>query len=1078
MIKKRRILCLLALLLCALCAAAFADTLYYTSDGVQGTVYIPSNQTPVTRPTPQPHTHSWSSWVTLREATCTQTGLRQRTCSGCGETQQDTIDKKDHRFGKWTTTKQSTCRSTGTRVHECLDCGYTASQSLKKLDHKPGAWEITKEPTCQHTGTRQARCTVCGAAIKEDLKKVAHRYGAWQITKEATDHSKGKRTSACVFCGKKHSEDFYPEGTLAPDLDNPPDKVQDLQSTLAMMGFLNAKPSGKYDKKTVTAVKGFQKRRGFKQDGICWPQTWNALGMGKAGEAITEDTQKFNLQLAVEQVSPKKEIYAEEDEITFQWTLTNAAKKSAAKNLRVYAFSGVTPPKNAEKTIAEPDDLAPGESVSGLYTYAVRHSDVSAEKFFNGFIAHCKFGKNNSKSNTVYFKNLAGKEEEPSSADLPVSASPEAVSPAGAGSGGWTPPSEYQLDIQKTVDKKPENTLYFVKGETIPFKITVSNTSAKSVKNVIVTDAMFPDLKGNIGTLASGAAKEFKLDYVVDAKDISPGEVYNEAVVSYTGADGKLKTALASVTAKTGMATDGLLLYKFAAGKPANGKFYLPGEEVKFTIILLNLTSKTFKNVKVYDWLSSKKTPFQTESAIGPYSSCTYEFKTKVTWLQAKHGKLINVVSAYYTDPDTGKTASVVNQRSVPTGFEGQDGVTVTKTVISEPKNGSYYQKDEEIRYLIEVHNNTVNDIHALAIRDSLAKMDDDGYRTIVKEESLKAGGTYSFHFQYVVSKEDVENTYVTNVASAAWATDKEEFLTYADPVTVPTAGKRRVRKPVPPAVEGKACKPILSAVGDGISWRDLTECEIHSNTASQSEIFVIIGDYDQADSAWDADIDRLYAEWIAKADAEGRLTAENEQAAFHQQMDAMAASLALVCDQKTARTLTAEERMNKCILLCYELHAAPEQRADSLSAFHTALPDAPRGAQCRHKTTYDEDAAHFIDDMCGEHTQTMQLTKDLLDQAQDAESRMIAWEQSQLNWTAELDHLYDVWYLSASEDQRPLIAADRMSFDTLISARREALADLYPDDPATAAEVLSNLIMTRTETMCRVLHEANILEE
>ena len=90
----------------------------------------------------------------------------------------------------------------------------------------------------------------------------------------------------------------------------------------------------------------------------------------------------------------------------------------------------------------------------------------------------------------------------------------------------------------------------------------------------------------------------------------------------------------------------------------------------------------------------------------------------------------------------------------------------------------------------------------------------------------------------------------------------------------------------------------------------------------------------------------------------------------------------------------------------------------------------------------------------------------------------MIAWEQSQLNWTAELDHLYDVWYLSASEDQRPLIAADRMSFDTLISARREALADLYPDDPATAAEVLSNLIMTRTETMCRVLHEANILEE
>ena len=74
---------------------------------------------------------------------------------------------------------------------------------------------------------------------------------------------------------------------------------------------------------------------------------------------------------------------------------------------------------------------------------------------------------------------------------------------------------------------------------------------------------------------------------------------------------------------------------------------------------------------------------------------------------------------------------------------------------------------------------------------------------------------------------------------------------------------------------------------------------------------------------------------------------------------------------------------------------------------------------------------------------------------------------------------MYDAWYLSsADEAQRSAVAADRMSFDDLIEARRQALSELYPDAPATAEEVLSDMIMQRTETICRVLHGAGVLEE
>ena len=118
------------------------------------------------------------------------------------------------------------------------------------------------------------------------------------------------------------------------------------------------------------------------------------------------------------------------------------------------------------------------------------------------------------------------------------------------------------------------------------------------------------------------------------------------------------------------------------------------------------------------------------------------------------------------------------------------------------------------------------------------------------------------------------------------------------------------------------------------------------------------------------------------------------------------------------------------------------------------------------------------MDAQCENHTLTMQLTQDLLEIALDDEDREAAWLRAQGNWLLELDTMYDTWYLSADLAERDIIAADRMSFDDLINARREALATMYPNDPATAAEVLANMIMNRTETICRVLHDAGVLSE
>ena len=360
--------------------------------------------------------HDWGSWRTVREATCQSTGLRERTCRDCGYEHQDTVAKSAHCYGKWTTVKEPTCAETGLRERTCRDCGHRSTESLKKTAHRPGAWSVSKEPTCKSKGEREARCAVCGTPIRESLPKVDHKYGDWTVTKEATDHSKGKRASACVFCGKKKTEDFYPDGTLAPDLPNSEKEVAELQSVLDQMGFFDGKITRRYDKQTSSAVRKFQKKAGLKSDGIAWPQTRRLLGAGSDGKPVTEDPEKFTLKLAAELLSEKKESYLVGDELTFGLTMANAAKKSDAKKARLASFRGISPGKE-DQNIADLGDIPAGSQADAEYVYEVTKKDEAAGKLFIGFIGRAKLGSKNAKTNYVYFAFDTG---ETDSGDLPA----------------------------------------------------------------------------------------------------------------------------------------------------------------------------------------------------------------------------------------------------------------------------------------------------------------------------------------------------------------------------------------------------------------------------------------------------------------------------------------------------------------------------------------------------------------------------------------------------------------------------------------------------------------------------------
>ena len=86
------------------------------------------------------HTHNYEEWETVKAATCTLDGAKERYCS-CGEKQTATIMATGHSFGEWETVKESTTTEKGLQERACA-CG---EKETRDLDLISTVTTITKE---------------------------------------------------------------------------------------------------------------------------------------------------------------------------------------------------------------------------------------------------------------------------------------------------------------------------------------------------------------------------------------------------------------------------------------------------------------------------------------------------------------------------------------------------------------------------------------------------------------------------------------------------------------------------------------------------------------------------------------------------------------------------------------------------------------------------------------------------------------------------------------------------------------------------------------------------------------------
>ena len=119
--------------------------------------------------------------------------------STCGHTT-EVSGKATHSFGEWTVTKEATEEAEGSKERSCSVCGYTATEAIDKLTH---THTFAEEWTSD--GTNHWHAATCEHA-EEVSDKTEHTFSDWNVTKEASCTEKGEKKATCTTCGYEKTE--------------------------------------------------------------------------------------------------------------------------------------------------------------------------------------------------------------------------------------------------------------------------------------------------------------------------------------------------------------------------------------------------------------------------------------------------------------------------------------------------------------------------------------------------------------------------------------------------------------------------------------------------------------------------------------------------------------------------------------------------------------------------------------------------------------------------------------------------------------------------------------------------------
>lgn len=144
--------------------------------------------------------HDFKSEVITKNATCTEVGKKDVTCSVCAVVVTEKIDATGHRYGQWSQTKAPTCVSTGTKERSCTVCHDLESIAVPVLGHVYGPWTVDIEASCDNVGVEKRTCVLCHGFEAQNIEPKGHNYEEWSVDTAPTCTEDGVEKRICMNC--------------------------------------------------------------------------------------------------------------------------------------------------------------------------------------------------------------------------------------------------------------------------------------------------------------------------------------------------------------------------------------------------------------------------------------------------------------------------------------------------------------------------------------------------------------------------------------------------------------------------------------------------------------------------------------------------------------------------------------------------------------------------------------------------------------------------------------------------------------------------------------------------------------
>ena len=516
---------------------------------------------------------------------------------------------------------------------------------------------------------------------------------------------------------------------------------------------------------------------------------------------------------------------------------------------------------------------------------------------------------------------------------------------------------------------------------------------------------------------------------------------------------------------------------KQAANAPANGEYFVAGENIVFTMLISNNGESDMTNVVIRDAMkgAGDEAVVDTIESIAPGSFAEAYFYYIVTAEDEAKGAITGQAELTWTDGTTGEEFSCmsnmvnvlcgaveVNLETIAPSSLSLIDVNCMKSVLSTPMNGEYFVPGEMITFEVYMNYQGEAPLHDVVGFDPLMEAGNGRYE-FGNVAPRSHGG---FMFEYIVTDMDAVAGKIVNVAIIEGYNENGERVAgcsntvivpagYADAATAPVDAIE-ITLEVTSLPANKLCYKAGEVVSYAISYTNTSGVDLSNvNIYCTANGTAVVDSVETLAAGEKRDVTFDYS--VLPADMKRGYVGNMAIAQYFVDGKAGVAFSNIISSDADGNPNTN--------------YREGDEGAIDAKGLKTNASTMISQDGCQYRiATWNGEAAEYELYYCTAHATTKQNADAAIAAASDAQ----AWESVAGMWASEVNSMYNLVMQSSDGAAKVTVITDHMQFVAHAGAYKAQLTAQYADQPAYVAQMMAEMYKAKALEMCFEAHNAS----